>query len=115
MLAWEDAFSHVQSRFFGRSYGVAPKIYTRGGDSRSHIFTGDQSDTVFMQSLGKQILDEIPEGLDMIVDDGSHIPSHMILSLVALWNTLKPGGVYVMEDIETSYWQNHAGIYGYTL
>ncbi len=48
----------------------------------------------------------------IIVDDGSHVPQHQILTLVNLWQTLKPGGVYIVEDIETSYW-GKAGIYGY--
>lgn len=48
----------------------------------------------------------------VIIDDGSHVPEHQLLTLVNLWQTLKPGGVYIVEDIETSYWGN-AGIYGY--
>lgn len=48
----------------------------------------------------------------IIVDDGSHVPEHQMLTLIQLWKTLKPGGVYIIEDIETSYWGN-SDIYGY--
>lgn len=33
----------------------------------------------------------------MIVDDGSHIPQHLMVSLEHLWKAVRPGGVYVME------------------
>jgi hypothetical protein len=42
---------------------------------------------------------------DVILDDGSHVPGHQILSLTTLWPLLVPGGVYIIEDIETSYWK----------
>jgi 2-polyprenyl-3-methyl-5-hydroxy-6-metoxy-1,4-benzoquinol methylase len=49
---------------------------------------------------------------DIIVDDGSHVPEHQVITLLSLWKTLKPGGVYIIEDIETSYW-GKSKIYGY--
>jgi hypothetical protein len=49
---------------------------------------------------------------DVIVDDGSHIPGHQILSLTILWSLLVPGGVYIIEDIETSFWKK-SHFYGY--
>lgn len=51
--------------------------------------------------------EEIAEGLralapayDMIIDDGSHLPEHQIGCLAALWPLVKPGGLYVVEDME---------------
>ena len=49
---------------------------------------------------------------DIIVDDGSHVPEHQKLTIENLWQTLKPGGIYIIEDIETSYW-GKSEIYGY--
>jgi SAM-dependent methyltransferase len=49
---------------------------------------------------------------DFIIDDGSHCTIHQIQTLLELWRCLKPGGVYIIEDIETSYWGN-SDIYGY--
>ena len=48
----------------------------------------------------------------VILDDGSHVPSHQILTIEVLWPTLKPGGIYIIEDIETSWW-GRSEIYGY--
>jgi hypothetical protein len=49
---------------------------------------------------------------DVIIDDGSHVPTHQLMTLRILWPTLKPGGVYIIEDIETSYW-GKSSVYGY--
>ena len=46
---------------------------------------------------------------------GSHVPSHMVFSLFALWSSVKPGGLYVIEDLETNYWRSGSNIYGYKL
>ena len=49
---------------------------------------------------------------DVILDDGSHVPEHQILTINKLWDLVKPGGIYIIEDIETSYWKK-SSIYGY--
>ena len=46
-------------------------------------------------------------------DDGSHVPSHQKTSFEELWPSVAEGGMYVIEDIETSWWKNTRGIYGY--
>jgi hypothetical protein len=35
----------------------------------------------------------------LVVDDGSHVPSHQQISLAALFPSLEPGGMYVIEDL----------------
>ena len=40
---------------------------------------------------------------DVVIDDGSHYSSHQILTLETLWPYMKPGGIFVIEDTETSY------------
>ena len=37
---------------------------------------------------------------DIILDDGSHIVEHMILSFNTLFKYVKPGGFYIIEDIK---------------
>lgn len=41
---------------------------------------------------------------DIIIDDGSHFSAHQILTFDALFDNLVPGGVYVVEDTQTSNW-----------
>ena len=51
----------------------------------------------------------------IINDDGSHVPSHQLLTFTTLFPSLAPGGVYILEDLETNYWKPGSTIYGYTL
>jgi hypothetical protein len=40
----------------------------------------------------------------IVIDDGSHRPPHVIKSFQILFPMLEDGGLYVIEDIQTSYW-----------
>lgn len=78
-------------------------------DDRVTVFKGDQSN---IDSLNN-IVSSIDHPIQFIIDDGSHIPEHQILTFnVFFEKLLQPGGVYIVEDIETSYW-SHGGLYGY--
>jgi len=68
----------------------------------------DQSNAL---ELDKFVAD-IGINFDVILDDGSHVPEHQILTINKLWNLVKPGGIYIIEDIETSYWKK-SQLYGY--
>lgn len=54
-----------------------------------------------------------------ILDDGIHIPEYQIFSFNYFFKELlEPGGCYIIEDIETSYWKrgqllHHTCAYGY--
>ncbi len=77
----------------------------RFADGRTTIEVGDQGDEHFLAALSKKI-----GMVDLIVDDGSHIPLHQRLSFeVLFYNNLKEGGAYVVEDCHTSYWPRYGG------
>ncbi len=40
---------------------------------------------------------------DIIIDDGSHLWEHQTTSLKTLFPFLKPGGMYIIEDLQTNY------------
>ena len=42
------------------------------------------------------------QGADLIIDDGSHIPEHQARCLSAGFKILSPGGLYIVEDLQTS-------------
>jgi len=39
----------------------------------------------------------------VVIDDGSHMMSHQIKSLGLLWDKVQPGGIYICEDLHTSF------------
>lgn len=45
----------------------------------------------------------------VVIDDGSHIQNHIYTSFVTLFPLLLPGGIYVIEDLETAYRPTHGG------
>lgn len=74
------------------------------GENRIHIYTGDQSDVDFLKQVSSK------EGpFNIIIDDGSHMQSHMITSFETLFPLMSPGGIYVIEDTQTSYWPKFEG------
>jgi hypothetical protein len=72
-------------------------------DKRIEVLLGDQADSNFLSTLGEY---------DIVIDDGGHTMKQQTISLNALWTHLNPGGIYVIEDLETSYWPQFKGGYG---
>jgi hypothetical protein len=65
---------------------------------------GDQSDPVFLQAL----IDKYRQ-FDIVIDDGSHIGSHISASFATLWDAVTPGGMYVIEDLSLAYHAPYGG------
>lgn len=70
----------------------------------TEVRIGDQSDANFLQSVVEEM-----GGVDIIIDDGSHIASHQLASFRTLFPILADGGVYICEDLHTSYWDGWEG------
>jgi predicted O-methyltransferase YrrM len=64
-----------------------------------HVRIGDQTDIRFLES----VFDEFGP-FDTVLDDGGHTPKQMIGSFQYLFPRLKPGGVYIVEDVCANYW-----------
>lgn len=96
---------------YGLGSAVA-KGFKKKVNEKSDLYTGDQADAIFWKKM-KEDLGE--ERFDVIIDDGSHVPWHQVFTLETIFDEwLKPGGLYVIEDTETSYWDHYrARIYGY--
>jgi len=68
------------------------------------IRIGDQSDPKFL----KQIIDEFGSP-DVVLDDGSHMMSHISASFKFLYPRMSKSGVYMVEDLHTAYWDEFEG------
>ena len=92
--------------FFPKSRVYSIDIYDKSAlqEKRIKIFKGSQADPSFLTDVYKEI-----GSLDIIIDDGSHINEHVITSFKILFPLLNRGGIYVIEDTQTSYWPQMGG------
>ncbi|TWI80343.1 methyltransferase family protein [Lacibacter cauensis] len=98
-----------------RSYfGPKAKIYGVDIDPRCkeleeeniEIFIGSQSDRKFLRDLKSKL----PQ-VDILIDDGGHSMQQQIVTFEELFDIVKPDGVYLCEDLHTSYWLTYGGGY----
>ena len=45
-----------------------------------------------------------PARSEVVIDDGSHRPEHILETFRILFPLLADGGIYAIEDTQTSYW-----------
>jgi demethylmacrocin O-methyltransferase len=68
-------------------------------EDRVTVLLGSQNDVKFLEDTDKEY-----GPFDIIIDDGSHINEDMTISFVTLFPLLKPGGLYIVEDLHACYW-----------
>jgi hypothetical protein len=73
-------------------------------EQRIRIHQGDQGDREFLARLAAEV-----GPLDVVIDDGSHVNEHVITSFNALFPLLNEGGLYLIEDLQSSYWPAFGG------
>lgn len=70
------------------------------------ILLADQDNRESLRNLRNLV----PE-CDIIIDDGGHTMTQQINTFEELYPHLKAGGVYLCEDLHTSYWPGFGGAY----
>jgi hypothetical protein len=70
----------------------------------NQVRIGSQDDAAFL----RRVVDEMG-GIDVVLDDGSHIAHHQRTSFDTLFPLLSDGGLYIIEDTHTSYWAHPWG------
>jgi len=96
LLLWRDYFP--KGTIVGIDINV-PKDFPQ--EERISLFEGSQTDTVFLSEVATKMT---PGGFDIIIDDASHIGEYTKQSFWHLFdNHLKPGGIFVIEDWITGY------------
>jgi len=68
------------------------------------IRIGDQSDQAFLFNVCEEF-----GAPDVVIDDGSHMMSHINASFSALYPRVSRSGVYMVEDLHTAYWSEYEG------
>ena len=99
-----------------RKYFPKAKIYGLDIDPEALKFSDDDPENGVKIYLGDQtdlsLLEKINEeagGFDIIIDDGGHTMKQQITSFNFLFPKLHNNGIYVIEDLETSYWPSFGG------
>lgn len=73
-------------------------------DENTTILIGDQADPAFLA----RIRERFPR-IDIIIDDGGHTMRQQITTFGELYPHVQPRGVYVCEDLHTSYLESYGG------
>jgi hypothetical protein len=99
LLLWRDYFK----RGLIAGLDINP-VQIEDPMDRISVYQGAQQDTHLLDRIGAEVA---PNGFDIIIDDCSHIG---VLSRVSFWhlfdNHLKSGGLYIVEDWGTGYWDS---------
>lgn len=108
---YEEPFLGGNSLRMWKSYFPFAKIFSLDffdksflQEKRIRIFQGDQTDATLLENIFSEI-----GKIHIIIDDGSHINNHVITTFEILFPKLEMGGLYVIEDTQTSYWDDYGG------
>lgn len=92
---WRDFFTNASI------YGVDINKQCLKHDMFDITFLhGDLNDKSFLQ----KICSEVDGGMDIIIDDANHRSEQQINSFEYLFPKLNNGGIYIIEDLQTSYY-----------
>lgn len=72
--------------------------------ARIRTYKGSQVDEELLRRIEAEA-----GGLQVVIDDGSHRPEHIRETFRVLFPLLADGGVYAIEDTQTSYWPEWGG------
>ena len=89
---WKDYFSNAEI------YGIDIDTNVIINEGRIHSMIADQSDRVAL----KAFTDSFPGQFDVIIDDGGHSLEQQQVSFAYLFQFVKPGGYFIIEDVHTS-------------
>lgn len=91
LRVWRDYFPHATVI----GYDIAPRVLLV--EDRIFSVVGDQGDRDQLTWLPRSLWVQF----DLVVDDASHLPAHQAAGLVWLWRYVAPGGIYIIEDVQT--------------
>ncbi len=99
---WRDYFG-PKARIIGIDIEDRSRTLAEPG---IEIVIGDQSDRDFLARFRQQV----PK-IDILLDDGGHEMYQQMVTFEELYTTVAPDGVYLIEDLHTSYWKEYGGGY----
>jgi cephalosporin hydroxylase len=97
---WRDYFGR-HSQIVGVDIDPRCQAFEEPG---VRVRIGDQEDRAFLRALADEI-----GPIDIVIDDGGHTMSQQIATFEELYPSLTSDGVFLVEDVHTSYWSRYGG------
>eukprot|EP00172_Hildenbrandia_rubra_P001174 Plantae.Rhodophyta-Hildenbrandia_rubra.ctg1730.p1 GENE.Plantae.Rhodophyta-Hildenbrandia_rubra.ctg1730~~Plantae.Rhodophyta-Hildenbrandia_rubra.ctg1730.p1 ORF type:complete len:680 (+),score=115.87 Plantae.Rhodophyta-Hildenbrandia_rubra.ctg1730:2284-4323(+) len=110
---WQSIFpkAEIHGLENGRKHGqdtLQKQVEAAAKDGLT-LHVGSQENLDVLQA----VKEKTPGGIDIIIDDGGHSSKQQQTSLKNLWEHVRPGGMYIVEDLETQYYRGRGfGCYG---
>lgn len=95
---WKDYFPNSMI------HGIDIHDKLAHAEERISIYQGSQDDPEFLKAVVRKA-----GPINIVIDDGSHVNKHVITSFRTLFPLLASGGIYVIEDLQTSYIPDYGG------
>lgn len=94
---YENSSVHLWSEYFDDLYcvGFDIKDCSKFNSDKVHTFQGDQGSVEDLNAL----IAKFGGDYDVIIDDGSHFHKDHMISFNVLFEYVKPGGYYIVEDL----------------
>jgi glycosyltransferase involved in cell wall biosynthesis len=95
-------------------FGPRAKIYGADINPRCAELAEEQISILLADQENRESLRRIASTLppfDIIIDDGGHTMLQQKVTFEEMWGHLKDGGVYLVEDMHTSYWPAFGGAF----
>jgi hypothetical protein len=73
-------------------------------DKRIRVIVGDAT----TEDTAKEV-EKLAQSLDIVIEDGSHTSRDIITTFARFFPKLRPGGLYVAEDLHCCYWEEWGG------
>jgi len=75
-------------------------------EAQISVLTGDQQDRDFLAQVKRQL-----PHVDIVIDDGGHTMQQQITAFEELYPHVQPNGIYLCEDVQTSFYPQYGGGY----
>lgn len=100
LMMWRDYFGPGAAIW---GVDLSPEVESLRAEGFG-ILVGDQGDRAFLERLKA----EVPRP-DILIDDGGHRMEQQIATFDVLFPWVADDGVYICEDLHTSYWPDFGG------